>query len=437
MFTRDDLRRLLFSRGTATRFTQDFPVLPDVWIAFAEQAPAIPLPSGTPRIRRPVDLLITPDQSQSGSKAAFELAAYLHKALKSDQARHPEWPHAEIKSRQLACHHFAVTVRMDFDELVRVVLPRTKRWQEEIGRALAGLGVSACLMASFKAFVIWFPPLRLPAVNGWIMATGGLGALAATAPVEAALRITDWRGLFLGLSIATWVIAAAVFWVVPERSGRTVGGTLWEQWQGVGSIFRSRLFWQIAPLTVLSQATFMAIQGLWAGPWLRDVAGLERSTMANYLLLIAAAMVAGYLSMGTLAVWLNRFGIRPLSVAAGGMLLFMLTQLAIVLVWTTTVLPLWMLFGFFGTSGIVTYAALSQQFPPWLAGRVNTALNLLVFIAAFVGQWSIGTIIGRWSQEDGYALPGYQAAFGIALALQAAAFVWLLLGSRQTTGGKT
>ncbi len=306
-----------------------------------------------------------------------------------------------------------------------------------LGRALIGLGVSACLMASFKAFVIWFPPLRLPAVNGWIMATGGLGALAATAPVEAALRITDWRGLFLGLSIATWVIAAAVFWVVPERSGRTVGGTLWEQWQGVGSIFRSRLFWQIAPLTVLSQATFMAIQGLWAGPWLRDVAGLERSTMANYLLLIAAAMVAGYLSMGTLAVWLNRFGIRPLSVAAGGMLLFMLTQLAIVLVWTTTVLPLWMLFGFFGTSGIVTYAALSQQFPPWLAGRVNTALNLLVFIAAFVGQWSIGTIIGRWSQEDGYALPGYQAAFGIALALQAAAFVWLLLGSRQTTGGKT
>lgn len=245
-----------------------------------------------------------------------------------------------------------------------------------LGRALIGLGVSACLMASFKAFVIWFPPLRLPAVNGWIMATGGLGALAATAPVEAALRITDWRGLFLGLSIATWVIAAAVFWVVPERSGRTVGGTLWEQWQGVGSIFRSRLFWQIAPLTVLSQATFMAIQGLWAGPWLRDVAGLERSTMANYLLLIAAAMVAGYLSMGTLAVWLNRFGIRPLSVAAGGMLLFMLTQLAIVLVWTTTVLPLWMLFGFFGTSGIVTYAALSQQFPPWLAGRVNTALNL-------------------------------------------------------------
>jgi predicted MFS family arabinose efflux permease len=306
-----------------------------------------------------------------------------------------------------------------------------------LGRALIGLGVSACLMASFKAFVIWFPPLRLPAVNGWIMAAGGLGALAATAPVEAALRITDWRGLFLGLSVATWIIAAAVFWVVPERSGRSGGGTLREQWQGVGSIFRSRLFWRIVPLTVLSQATFMAIQGLWAGPWLRDVAGLERSTMASYLLLIAAAMVAGYLSVGTLAVWLSRFNIRPLAVAAGGMLLFMLTQLAIVVVWTSTILPLWMLFGFFGTSGIVTYAALSQQFPPWLAGRVNTALNLLVFIAAFIGQWSIGAIIGHWSQEDGYAPPGYQVAFGMVLVLQVVAFVWLLLGNRRSTGEKT
>jgi predicted MFS family arabinose efflux permease len=181
----------------------------------------------------------------------------------------------------------------------------------------------------------------------------------------------------------------------------------------------------------------MAIQGLWAGPWLRDVAGLERSTMASYLLLIAAAMVAGYLSMGTLAVWLSRFSIRPLAVAAGGMLLFMLTQLAIVLVGTSIILPLWMLFGFFGTSGIVTYAALSQQFPPWLAGRVNTALNLLVFIAAFVGQWSIGAIIGHWSQEDGYAPPGYQVAFSMALVLQAVAFVWLLLANRRSTGKKT
>jgi hypothetical protein len=45
---------------------------------------------------------------------------------------------------------------------------------------LIGLGVSACLMASFKAFSQWFPPERQASLTGWIMASGGLGALAAS-----------------------------------------------------------------------------------------------------------------------------------------------------------------------------------------------------------------------------------------------------------------
>ena len=49
------------------------------------------------------------------------------------------------------------------------------------GRALIGLGVSACLMASFKAFSQWFPPERQASLTGWIMASGGLGAVDAHA----------------------------------------------------------------------------------------------------------------------------------------------------------------------------------------------------------------------------------------------------------------
>ena len=65
-----------------------------------------------------------------------------------------------------------------------------------VGRALIGFGVSACLMAAFKAFTIWLPPERLPLANGIQMISGGIGALAATTPVEMALQLTDWRGVF-------------------------------------------------------------------------------------------------------------------------------------------------------------------------------------------------------------------------------------------------
>ena len=132
MFSRDDLRQLLYARGPATRFTQDFPVLSDVWIAFAEQAGA----PDVSRNRQAVDVLITPDQKQFGSQAAFRLAQDLSQALKRPGARHSDWPRSESKPGKLASHYFAVSVRIDFDELVRVILPRTELWQRTVDKHL-------------------------------------------------------------------------------------------------------------------------------------------------------------------------------------------------------------------------------------------------------------------------------------------------------------
>ena len=69
------------------------------------------------------------------------------------------------------------------------------------GRALIGLGVAACLMASFKAFSMWFPPERQASLTGWIMASGGLGALAASKPLELALGFASWREIALGQAV--------------------------------------------------------------------------------------------------------------------------------------------------------------------------------------------------------------------------------------------
>jgi len=308
-------------------------------------------------------------------------------------------------------------------------------WGLVAGRALIGFGVSACLMAAFKAFVMWFPSRRLPLINGCQMAAGGLGALAATVPVEAALTVTDWRGLFIGLAVLTMVVAALVFFVVPDRQTGTdpaVGG-LRAQFAGVGRVFGSSLFWRVAPLTVLSQTAFLSIQGLWSGPWLRDVASLERGAVADHLLLIAASMVAGFLVMGWLAERLSRVGIAPMTVAVVGMVLFMTAQAAIAWQVTWAILPMWMAFGFFGTTGIVPYAALSQRFPAHLAGRVNTGLNVLVFVGAFAMQWGIGAIIELWptTPEGGYAPAAYQTAFGIILSLQLVALGWYLAFRRE------
>jgi predicted MFS family arabinose efflux permease len=300
-----------------------------------------------------------------------------------------------------------------------------------IGRALIGFGVSACLMAAFKAFVLWFRREQLPLINGIQMAAGGFGALTATAPVEAALGITDWRGIFFILSILTLAIAATVFFVVPQKKIEQNGDSIKKQLRGIIQVFSSLTFWRIAPMTVMSQAAFFAIQGLWSGPWLRDVAGFDREMIARILLMIAAAMVAGFIFMGAAAERLSRLGIKPIVIAVAGMTAFMITQGLLIMEVTSWAGILWVLFGVFGTAGIIPYAVLSQSFPLHLSGRVNTGVNLLVFICAFAAQWGIGAIISLWpgTAAGGYAPPGYQAGFAMMLFFQFISLLWCIAAS--------
>ena len=164
---------------------------------------------------------------------------------------------------------------------------------------------------------------------------------------------------------------------------------------------------------------------------MRDVAGYDRPAVAGTLLLLAVAMVLGFVVLGTSAERLSRRGISTMAVGAMGMGLFMAVMVLIVSGSKSGATFMWMMFGFFGTSGILPYAALSQSFPLHLSGRVNTTLNLLVFLAAFAAQWGIGAIIGIWptTQSGGYAPVGYQAAFGVLLAIQLLTIFWFWFAS--------
>ena len=300
------------------------------------------------------------------------------------------------------------------------------------GRALIGLGVSACLMAAFKAFAIWFPPERLPLANAIQMISGGLGALAATTPIEMALKVTDWRGIFVAVSIVTLLAAVAIFLIVPEKEGSHSGETIGDQLKGIGSVLGSRFFWRIAPWAFTAQAAYLSIFGLWSGPWLRDVATLDRNGVANTLFAVAIAMILGYLVSGALADRLTQRGIAPMKVGAVGMVTFIIAQGLMLFPVASLSTLYWLAFGFFGASCILPYAVLSQHFPARLTGRANTALNLLVFMAAFSAQWGIGIIIDFWPETatGGYALEGYQASFGIIVGLQVLAAIWYGISGR-------
>lgn len=302
-----------------------------------------------------------------------------------------------------------------------------------LGRALIGLGVAGGLMSSFKAIVLWFPKERIPLVNGCFMACGGIGAMSATAPVEAILAIADWRDLFLGLALVTSLVSAAIFLVVPERAAAGPRESLAEQVRGLKRIFGHRLFWRLAPLNCAVGATAFALQGLWAGPWLRDVAGLDRPAVADHLLVMAGAMTVGMVMSGVLAELGRRVGLSAMTVMGLGVGVFVLTEVAILLEVTGAAYAVWGLFGLFSNMNVLAYAALSQYFPASLSGRSNTALNVLLFGSAFAAQYAIGAVIDLWpvTAAGGYAPESYQAAFGMAMATQVLALLWFVWAGRR------
>ncbi|MCP4490558.1 MAG: MFS transporter [Gammaproteobacteria bacterium] len=295
-----------------------------------------------------------------------------------------------------------------------------------VGRALIGFGVSACLMAAFKAFVQWFPVERLPLVNGLHMTAGGLGILFASAPTEFILHFTDWRGLFWILALLTFIVAIIVYAIVPEKPGNTRQVALSEHIGGIFHVFSDHYFWRIIPLAVSTQAATLAILGLWTGPWFRDVALYDRTEVATALTLIAVALIAGFLLIGFAADRLRKSGISGLSIALIGMTIFILIQIIILFEPTTLAIPLWMLFAFFSTSAILIYAVLSQRFAPELAGRVNTAFNFLTFVIAFFAQWGIGAVINAFGADQAghYASAGYQLAFACLVVMQVLSMIW-------------
>jgi len=295
-----------------------------------------------------------------------------------------------------------------------------------LARALIGVGVSACLMAALKAFVQWFPMSRIASLNGWLLACGGLGAFATSLPAEAALHYTDWRGLFAGIAVVSLLVAAFIFFVVPDRPD----GEAREDWRellaGVRTVFSSGVFWRVSLVFMVAQGTFMSVQTLWISPWLRDVAGYDSA--GGMLAALAVAMILGFGISGSLADRLARIGVDHLAVLKAAYAVS-IAMFALIAAGVTVAVPLiWVVYGICSTAATtLSYPILSKRFPIGLAGRVNTATNMLVFVWAFISQWGIGAVIGLWPAEGGhYALAGYHAAFGLSLLLQLGAFALLL-----------
>ena len=292
------------------------------------------------------------------------------------------------------------------------------------GRVLIGMGVSACLMAPLSGFRRWLDAPSLLRANSWMLMSGSLGMLASTLPVQWLLPLVGWRALFWGLAILLVLTMLVICFVVPSWPSRESENT--ESPAGYFEIWRSRYFQRLSPLAFFNYGGLIAVQTLWAAPWMAKVAGYTALEAATGLFYINALMLLTFWGWGLVNPYLASVGWHTDRLLTWGIPLSLVALAANIVGGASTGWGGWAIFCVVSTVNSLSQPAVGMAFRPALAGRAMSGFNLVIFTGVFSVQWGIGLLVDAFEALGLAQIASFQAAFSVFLACCVAAYIYFL-----------
>jgi len=297
-------------------------------------------------------------------------------------------------------------------------------WGLWLARALIGVGVGSCLMAPMTAFRGWLSPPSQLRANSWMLMTGSLGMVASTLPVQWLLPLVGWRAIFVLVAVLFAVSMALTALLVPTwpRSGQE--GAV--QAPGSGAeprlgpraapyreIFGHPYFRRVAVVGFFHYGGFVAIQTLWAGPWLVRVCGWTPAQAAAGMFWLNVGMLCTFFTWGVLMPRLLVRGWTPVRLVRVGVPTSLCVLAVCVALGPAATVWALALFCITSTSVSSAHPSVALAFPPELAGRALSAYNLLVFLGVFVVQWGIGVAVEGFQDIGWTEVNAFRGAWGL------------------------
>jgi predicted MFS family arabinose efflux permease len=290
-----------------------------------------------------------------------------------------------------------------------------------LARGLIGVGVAACLMAPLTCYRARFDPVTQLRANSWMLMTGSFGMVASTLPVQWLLPLWGWRALFWAIAGMLLVAMLAIVWLVPADDVPTAEPV---PTQGYRAIVRHPMFVRSAPIGFVIYGGMVAIQALWAGPWLTQVAGWSATEAAGGLFAINLSMLMAFLSWGMVMPRLAARGVSVHRLVVRGVP-FSLAWLTLIICWPE---PLgawaWAVWCVACTFIALLQPAVGQAFAASQAGRALSAFNLVIFGGVFVLQWGIGLVIDALTVRGMPESQAFRVALGVFGVFSLLSYVW-------------
>jgi len=298
-----------------------------------------------------------------------------------------------------------------------------------ISRVLIGIGVSACLMGPLTGYRIWFADEYQQRANSWMLMIASTGFVFSTLPVQILLPIFGWRWIFGVITILIFLVIILTLLFIPswkkdEQSNKeTNTGSLSDVWKN--KFFRSTI-----PLGLFNYGGIMAVQTLWAGPWMIRVAGYDPLQSATGLFWINTTMLIAFFVWGYILPKINNLGMDTMKLMKFGLPISYLSLLIIIVSGESAGATHFIVYIFTSIVLTLTQPAVAMRFPTSLAGKSLTSFNLLIFLGTFIMQWGIGLVIDLCKSFGNNEIQSFQISFAVYLVICVFCYLYFILNNK-------
>ncbi len=289
-----------------------------------------------------------------------------------------------------------------------------------VARLLMGIGVSGVYIPTLKILSQWFREQEFASLTGVLLAVGNFGAISSAYPLAMMVIAFGWRNSFLVIGVIT-LILAILCWVIVRDSPVSVGlepvvkseKAEVKIREGIKSVLKNRYFWPLAIWFFFEYGGIMGYQGLWGGPYLMEVYGLNKAEAGAILMMVGIGMMIGSPVIGFLSDKILRARKWTLIIFT---VIYFLTWIPFAFLTSglsiSSLYILSFVMGFSGGVLIITFTSTKELFPLTITGIATSMVNIFPFIGGAVFQTVMGYLMDMVGKVGAaYPPEAYSIAF--------------------------
>ena len=297
-----------------------------------------------------------------------------------------------------------------------------------ISRVLIGVGVSACLMGPLTGYRIWFADEYQQRANAWMLMVLSMGFVFSTLPVQILLPIIGWRWIFGLIAILILVIIFLTLLFIPKWENEVKNQE--EKSGSLSDVWNNKFFRSTIPLGLFNYGGMVAVQTLWAGPWMVRVAGYNPLESATGLFWINVTMLFAFFIFGYILPKITKLGFETIKLMKIGLPISYLSLIIIIVSGENAGAIHFTIYLLTSIVLTLTQPAVALSFPTSLAGKSLTSFNLLIFVGTFIMQWGIGLIIDFCIYLGKEEVQSFKISFTVYLIICIFSYLYFILNNK-------